>query len=713
MGFMDIFGGGGSADTQTGVNTINTDFPDWYNRLNQANILRAGEASFEPYQAYQGPRLAQAGPGQLAARAGFGGIAGMSQPYFDEARTLARRGSESLAGKDVRPFMSPFQQAVTDVSLRQARTAGDQAKRDMESQATMTGAFGGSRNALVQQQAESDLQQNLSDIQTRGSQSAYENAMAQLMGDRAAATDGSSQMMNVGTGLQNNLTSGLREAETAGVRERTDRQSALDMAYQDYLTQRANPQMQAQGLSALLNSTNVPQSEVMQMYGQSPSSSGQAAGGFMSLLGLGATALGTMYGGPVGGAAAGAAVGALGENKDGGEIRRYGKGSPGGVGLLTTEEALGNLDPELMGPIAQFLANNAAAQETSGSDSTWLERVQEFFNSTPDMQYPPQSILNARNSPTVQAVRDALSETPDMEHPPQSILDARKTPVVQEARDFVTGVVDAASDLTADEVFRFIGDASEKFYEGIEADNMHLLDPIVEAAGDVWRFIDTPPLIERLNLESEMARLQPARDGQEIPQLLNESDSSLVDSVAPPEDSEVDLKAAAIEAEAASGKNDGFFDNVDWSSLGDILLNSGLGTMQAASQPGATMFGSIGAGAGTGLAMKREADRYDREEALANRQLDVQEANYAAQAAVDFASMNYAAQQDTIENTLAQMEMLTDEITTAREMGSSYSEDQIDLLIEQRATLQIFLKSLGINTPEFPSDLRRPQSDES
>ena len=95
-----------------------------------------------------------------------------------------------------------------------------------------------------------------------------------------------------------------------------------------------------------------------------------------------------------------------------------------------------------------------------------------------------------------------------------------------------------------------------------------------------------------------------------------------------------------------------------------------------------------------------------------NRQLDVQEANYAAQAAADYASMNYAAQQDMVENTLAQMEMLTDEISTAMEMDSSYSQDQIDTLIAQRATHQIFLRSLGMDTPDFPSDLRINQSDE-
>ena len=690
MGFMDIFGGGGSADTQTGVNTVNTDFPDWYNRLNQANIMRAGEASFEPYQAYQGPRLAQAGPGQLAARAGFGGIAGMAQPYFDEARTLARRGSESLAGKDVRPFMSPFQQAVTDVSLRQARSEGERVKLDNASRATMTDAFGGSRNALVQQQAESDLQQNLSDIQTKGSQSAYENAMAQLMGDRTAAYQGSSQMMGIGTGLQNNLTSGLREAETAGVRERTDRQSALDMAYQDYLTQRANPQMQAQGLSALLNSTNVPQSEVMQMYGQSPSSSGQAAGGFMSLLGLGATALGSAFGGPVGGAAAGAAAQAV-TSKDGGEIRRYNQGGPigyynGGPSEYIDTDVLGSLDPELREGVTQLLADNSAAQETSGSGSTWLDRLQGILNATP--------------------TSGSFS---------QDITDFRNRPGIAELRNNVNDAINTVSNITTDEALDFIGSASERFYEEIGADNMDLLvnNPVVEGAQDVWQYINNPPLIERLDLESEMARLQPAREGQEIPQLLNESDSSLVDSVAPPEDSGADLKAAAIEAEAASGKNDGFFDNVDWSSLGDILLNSGLGTMQAASQPGATMLGSIGAGAGSGLTRKREADRYDREEALANRQLDVQEANYAAQAAADFASMNYAAQQDTIENVQFQLSEINEQISDANAGTGMYTQDDIDNLVAERERLSIVYEQLtGYELPT-PGDLWLTPPDES
>ena len=690
MGFMDIFGGGGSADTQTGVNTVNTDFPDWYNRLNQANIMRAGEASFEPYQAYQGPRLAQAGQGQLAARAGFGGIAGMAQPYFDEARTLARRGSESLAGKDVRPFMSPFQQAVTDVSLRQARSEGERVKLDNASRATMTDAFGGSRNALVQQQAESDLQQNLSDIQTKGSQSAYENAMAQLMGDRTAAYQGSSQMMGIGTGLQNNLTSGLREAETAGVRERTDRQSALDMAYQDYLTQRANPQMQAQGLSALLNSTNVPQSEVMQMYGQSPSSSGQAAGGFMSLLGLGATALGSAFGGPVGGAAAGAAAQAV-TSKDGGEIRRYNQGGPigyynGGPSEYIDTDVLGSLDPELREGVTQLLADNSAAQETSGSGSTWLDRLQGILNATP--------------------TSGSFS---------QDITDFRNRPGIAELRNNVNDAINTVSNITTDEALDFIGSASERFYEEIGADNMDLLvnNPVVEGAQDVWQYINNPPGIAQLNLASDMARLQPAREGQEIPQLLNESDSSLVDSVAPPEDSGADLKAAAIEAEAASGKNDGFFDNVDWSSLGDILLNSGLGTMQAASQPGATMLGSIGAGAGSGLTMKREADRYDREEALANRQLDVQEANYAAQAAADFASMNYAAQQDTIENVQFQLSEINEQISDANAGTGMYTQDDIDNLVAERERLSIVYEQLtGYELPT-PGDLWLTPPDES
>ena len=338
MGFLDsLFGTGGSASQEQARTTAQTNYPDWYNRLQQANLLRGAEAAFETYQPYGGPRMALAGPAQQAARAGFGGLAGIAAPSFAEAMRQSRLGATQLAGADITPYMSPFQQAVTDVSLREARRQGDIQRRGLESQATKAGAFGGSRAALEQMEAERNIQQNLGDIQATGSQRAFESAIAQLMGDRAAASQAAPQMAALGTGLQGVLTSGLKESELAGERERAERQGALDIAYQDYLTQRAYPMAQASGLQALLQGSQVPGSSLQTTFGQPPSVAGQIGGLGLSTLGL----LGSTGAfGPAGYLAsfAAPALSSSGTPKpiyaEGGEVG-YQDGSPGGVG---TEE---------------------------------------------------------------------------------------------------------------------------------------------------------------------------------------------------------------------------------------------------------------------------------------------------------------------------------------------------------------------------------------
>ena len=313
MGFLDsLFGTGGSASQEQARTTAQTNYPDWYNRLQQANLLRAAEAAFEEYQPYGGPRMALAGPEQQAARAGFGGLAGIAAPSFAEAMRQSRLGATQLAGADITPYMSPFQQAVTDVALREARRQGDIQRRGLESQATKVGAFGGSRAALEQMEAERNIQRGLADIQATGSQAAYESALAQLSADRAAAAAAAPQMAALGTGLQGALTSGLKEAELAGERERAERQGALDIAYQDYLTQRAYPLAQASGLQSLLGGATVPGTTLSTTFGQPPSVAGQIGGLGLSTLGL----LGMFL-------------------ADGGEVR-YKNGSPGGVWTYDT-----------------------------------------------------------------------------------------------------------------------------------------------------------------------------------------------------------------------------------------------------------------------------------------------------------------------------------------------------------------------------------------
>jgi hypothetical protein len=328
MGFLDTLFSPGEIEEQ-GRDESQTNFPQWYNRLNQANLLRAAETAFEPYQAYQGPRQALSDPDQIAARQGIIDTSGIASPFFTEAFNQSKLGSTQLAGTDIRPYMSPFQQAVTDIALRETRRQGDIQRNQLDSQATKAGAFGGSRAALQQAEAERNIQQNLADIQATGSQQAYNSALAQLGFDRDVAARAAPQMGVLGTGLQTVTTSGLKEAELASERNRAERQGALDIAYQDFLTQRQYPMAQASGLQSLLTGASVPGSSLTTTFGQPPSVGGQVAGA--ALAGLGALGSGGAF-------EPGGFVNNIFGYKGGGEIKRergYANGSPNGVG---TEE---------------------------------------------------------------------------------------------------------------------------------------------------------------------------------------------------------------------------------------------------------------------------------------------------------------------------------------------------------------------------------------
>lgn len=376
MGFLDsLFGTGGSASQEQQRTTATTNYPDWYNRLQQANLLRAAESAFEEYQPYGGPRQALAGPAQREAREGFSGLASIAAPSYTEALEQARLGATQLAGADITPFMSPFQQGVTDIALREARRQGDIQREELASQATRAGAFGGSRQALQEAEAERNIQQNLADIQATGSQRAYESALAQLAADRSAAAGAAPQLAALGSGLQQTLTTGLKEAELAGERERAERQGALDIAYQDFLTQRQYPLAQASGLQSLLGGATVPGSTLSTTFGQPPSVGGQLGG--LGLTALGALGSGGAFG--PGGIAASLFL------KDGGEVSddlEYQDGSPDGVEFERLGTGANLYDQDAQERYRQEALRRDAEREENDTESSFFDWLNTQFETS-------------------------------------------------------------------------------------------------------------------------------------------------------------------------------------------------------------------------------------------------------------------------------------------------------------------------------------------
>ena len=83
-------------------------------------------------------------------------------------------------------YMNPYQQLVTDIEKREAQRQSDIQAAEISQTAAQAGGLGGYREAIMQAERERNLGQQLADIQTRGSQAAFEQAQQAFEADWAA-----------------------------------------------------------------------------------------------------------------------------------------------------------------------------------------------------------------------------------------------------------------------------------------------------------------------------------------------------------------------------------------------------------------------------------------------------------------------------------------------------------------------------------------------
>jgi hypothetical protein len=83
-------------------------------------------------------------------------------------------------------YMSPYQQAVTDIEKREAQRASAIQGKENRLRSMMQGSFGGSRGAQIEAERQRNLGQQLSDIQARGGQSAFQQAQQQYNAEQQA-----------------------------------------------------------------------------------------------------------------------------------------------------------------------------------------------------------------------------------------------------------------------------------------------------------------------------------------------------------------------------------------------------------------------------------------------------------------------------------------------------------------------------------------------
>ena len=132
-------------------------------------------------------------------------------------------GTDSFTGAGTAAnYMSPYMQNVVDIQTREAQRMADIAGTQRGAQAAGAGAFGGSRQAIMDAEAARNLAIQKGDIQAQGSQAAYQQAQAQFNAEQQRAQQAQqmaeqSKQYGAGLGMQGIQQAGSMAAQLGGL----------------------------------------------------------------------------------------------------------------------------------------------------------------------------------------------------------------------------------------------------------------------------------------------------------------------------------------------------------------------------------------------------------------------------------------------------------------------------------------------------------------
>jgi hypothetical protein len=128
-------------------------------------------------------------------------------------------------------YMSPYMQNVVNAQQREARRAGEIQRNQNQAQAVQQGAFGGSRQGIVEAERQRNLSTQLGDIQAQGLQGAYQQGMGQFNAEQNAYLQ--AQQANQQANLQAGTTN-LQAQQEAQRQQEASRQFGANLGLQGY-----------------------------------------------------------------------------------------------------------------------------------------------------------------------------------------------------------------------------------------------------------------------------------------------------------------------------------------------------------------------------------------------------------------------------------------------------------------------------------------------
>jgi hypothetical protein len=312
-------GGGGGGQAPSSQTVSNTSIPE-YARPYVEKMLGQTEALTDinqnPYQTYGGQRIADFNPTQqkafenvqnmqiapqLGQATGLAGISGLGS--IGTAGQMGQVGQQ-YANQATNPYaqqayMSPYIQNALQPQLQEMQRQYAITGQQEQGRATGAGAFGGTRQALMQAENERNKNMAMNAAIGSGYQNAFQAAQqAQQFGAGLGLQGLQGQLQGYGQAgqaagtlgqlgqTQYGQQMGINQAQQqVGAIQQAQAQQGLDTAYQDFLKQKNYPYQQLAFMSDMTR--GIPLSQTSQaMYSAPPSAVSQLGGLGMSALGI-------------------------------------------------------------------------------------------------------------------------------------------------------------------------------------------------------------------------------------------------------------------------------------------------------------------------------------------------------------------------------------------------------------------------------------------
>ena len=169
-------GTAGSALGTTGGTSM-AGLADWASPYITNYLGKAQALGDTPYQTYQGPLTAGESGLQTQAFQGIGGLTVPNQGQYNPV-------GSTFDSTQAQAYMNPYLQQALNPQLEEARRQSQITQMQNAAKMTQAGAFGGSRQAILDAENQRNLGTTLSNITGQGYASAYDKAMQQFNADQ-------------------------------------------------------------------------------------------------------------------------------------------------------------------------------------------------------------------------------------------------------------------------------------------------------------------------------------------------------------------------------------------------------------------------------------------------------------------------------------------------------------------------------------------------